>query len=66
MDAVTFDFWDTLVAMDGSELTMRDRQIDGFAQALFAHGHTYERDRLVEVLAANWTRFEERWEANTG
>jgi FMN phosphatase YigB (HAD superfamily) len=66
VDAVTFDFWDTLVAMDGSDSTMRDRQIDGFAQALFAHGHTYERDRLVEVFAANWTRFEERWEANTG
>jgi FMN phosphatase YigB (HAD superfamily) len=66
VDAVTFDFWDTLVAMDGTSSTMRDRQIDGFAEALFAHGHTFERDRLVEVFAANWTRFEERWEANTG
>jgi putative hydrolase of the HAD superfamily len=66
IEAVTFDFWDTLVAMDGLEETMRERQIDGFAATLFAHGHTYERERLVEVFAANWTRFERRWEANTG
>ena len=45
---------------------MRERQIDGFARHLLAHGHTYERERLVEVFAANWSRFEQRWEANTG
>ena len=66
IDAVTFDFWDTLVAMDGASTTMRDRQIDGFAEALFTHGHSYPRERLVETFAANWSRFEERWEANTG
>ena len=66
VDAVTFDFWDTLVAMDGASITMRDRQIDGFADVLLAHGHSYERDRLVEVFAENWTRFEEAWESNAG
>lgn len=66
MEAVTFDFWDTLVAMDGRDATMRDRQIDGFAEALLAHGHPYERERLVEAFAANWSRFEARWEANIG
>ncbi|HEY6565872.1 MAG TPA: HAD family hydrolase [Actinomycetota bacterium] len=65
VDAVTFDFWDTLVAMEGTS-TMRDQQIDGFAQALGTHGHSYERDRLVEVFASNWTRFEDAWEDNTG
>ena len=65
MDAVTFDFWDTLVAMEGTS-TMRDQQIDEFAQGLYAHGHSYERDRLVEVFASNWTRFEDAWEDNTG
>jgi len=66
LEAVTFDFWDTLVAMDGSSVTMRDRQIDGFADALLRHGHTRERDELVEVFAENWTRFEAQWEANAG
>ena len=66
LEAVTFDFWDTLVAMDGSSVTMRDRQIDGFAEALLRHGHTRERDELVEVFAENWTRFEAQWEANAG
>lgn len=65
IDAVTFDFWDTLVAMEGTS-TMRDQQIDEFAQALFTHGHSYERDRLVEVFASNWTQFEDAWEDNTG
>jgi FMN phosphatase YigB (HAD superfamily) len=64
--AVTFDFWDTLVAMDGASITMRDRQIDGFAEALLEHGHARERDVLVEVFAENWTRFEAQWEANAG
>jgi FMN phosphatase YigB (HAD superfamily) len=66
LQAVTFDFWDTLVAMDGESVTMRDRQIDGFADALLAHGHARERDILVEVFAENWTRFEAQWEANAG
>ena len=52
--------------MDGSSVTMRDRQIDGFAEALLRHGHTRERDELVEVFAENWTRFEAQWEANAG
>lgn len=64
--AVTFDFWDTLVAMDGASITMRDRQIDGFTEVLVGHGHTYERDRLAEAFAENWVRFEANWEANAG
>jgi putative hydrolase of the HAD superfamily len=66
VEAVTFDFWDTLVAMDGAPFTMRDRQIDGFSDVLLAHGHSYERDHLVEVFAENWSRFERAWAANSG
>jgi putative hydrolase of the HAD superfamily len=66
VEAVTFDFWDTLVAMDGPNSTMRDRQIDGFSDVLLAHGHSYERDHLVEVFAENWSRFEQAWAANSG
>ena len=64
--AVTFDFWDTLVAVDGGPTTMRQDQIDGFAETLLRHGHTYERELLVEVFDANWERFEARWNANEG
>jgi putative hydrolase of the HAD superfamily len=64
--AVTFDYWDTLVRMDGEHTTMRDRQIDGFSATLADAGYTFERERFVEVFAENWDRFEERWAANTG
>jgi putative hydrolase of the HAD superfamily len=63
---VTFDYWDTLVRMDGEHTTMRDRQIDGFRAALTEAGYTFERERFVVAFAENWDRFEERWAANTG
>jgi putative hydrolase of the HAD superfamily len=64
--AVTFDYWDTLVRMDGEHTTMRDRQIDAFSATMVDAGYTLERGRLVTAFAENWDRFEERWTANTG
>ena len=64
--AVTFDYWDTLVRMDGEHTTMRDRQIDGFRATLADAGYTFDRERFVAAFAENWDRFEERWAANTG
>lgn len=65
--AVTFDFWDTLVAgVAGTGESMRRLQIDRFAATLDAWGRHVPDHDLVECFAANWERFEERWIANTG
>ena len=65
--AVTFDFWDTLVAgTAGSGSTMRRLQIDRFAATLDAGDRHVPDDELTEAFDANWERFEERWIANTG
>ena len=65
--AVTFDFWDTLVAgATGSGTTMRMLQIDRFAKTLDAWDRSAADHELSEAFDANWERFEERWIANTG
>ena len=65
--AVTFDFWDTLVAgAAGSGSAMRRLQIDRFAATLDAGDRHVPDDELSEAFDANWERFEERWVANTG
>ena len=65
--AVTFDFWDTLVAgTRGSGSAMRRLQLDRFAATLDAFGRHVADEELVEAFDANWERFEDRWIANTG
>lgn len=65
--AVTFDFWDTLVAgAAGSGSAMRRLQIDRFAATLDEAGRHVPGDELASAFDANWERFEERWIANTG
>jgi putative hydrolase of the HAD superfamily len=65
--AVTFDFWDTLVAgAAGSGGAMRRLQIDRFAATLDEAGRHVPGDELASAFDANWERFEERWIANTG
>lgn len=65
--AVTFDFWDTLVAgTAGSGSGMRRLQIDRFAATLDDLDRHVPDNELVEAFDANWERFEERWIANTG
>lgn len=65
--AVTFDFWDTLVAgTAGSGSAMRRLQIDRLAATLDDVDRHVPDDELVEAFDANWERFEERWIANTG
>ena len=65
--AVTFDFWDTLVAgTQGSGSAMRRLQIDRFAATLDSCERHVTDEVLVEAFDANWERFEERWVANTG
>lgn len=65
--AVTFDFWDTIVAaVVGSGDGMRRLQIDRFAATIEAAGSAVPPGRLAEAFDANWVRFEERWVANAG
>ncbi|CAN5679207.1 HAD family hydrolase [soil metagenome] len=66
--AVTFEFWDTLVAGTAgpSGTSMRRLQIDRFAATLDASDRHVPDHRLARAFDANWERFEERWIANTG
>jgi hypothetical protein len=65
--AVTFDFWDTIVAaVAGSGDGMRRLQIERFAATIEAAGRPVPRKRLAGAFDANWARFEERWVANAG
>jgi putative hydrolase of the HAD superfamily len=65
--AVTFDFWDTIVAATvGSGDGIRRLQVDRFARTLAAAGRPVPSEELEEAFDANWTRFEERWVANSG
>ena len=65
--AVTFDFWDTIVAaVAGSGDGMRRLQIDRFAATIEAVGRAVPPLQLTEAFDANWARFEERWVANAG
>ncbi len=65
--AVTFDFWDTIVAaVVGSGDGMRRLQIDRFAATIEAAGRAVPPGQLAGAFDANWARFEERWVANAG
>jgi len=65
--AVTFDFWDTIVAASvGSGEGMRRLQIDRFAQTASDAGRPVSPGELEDAFDANWARFEERWIANAG
>lgn len=67
MRAVTFDFWDTIVAATvGSGDGMRRLQIERFAEIAAEAGSPVAAAELEEAFDANWARFEERWVANTG
>ena len=64
IEAVTFDFWETLI--HEAPLTMREGQIRGWVEALHAGGIDVTRDDVAAALAANWQVFDERWAANDG
>lgn len=67
VEAVTFDYWDTIVAAaPGSGNGMRRLQIERFATTVADSGQPVARAELAEAFDANWERFEQRWIANTG
>jgi FMN phosphatase YigB (HAD superfamily) len=62
--AVTFDFWDTLVADHPRQI--RKLQMAAWDETLTNAGLSVDAGELAAAFAANWAEFERRWEANLG
>jgi len=67
--AVTFDFWNTLVAEDHDGTpeevgTMREAQISGWEHVLSDAGSPVERAGIAAAFDKSWEVFHERWHAN--
>ncbi len=59
--AVTFDYWNTLVA-DGAA-ALRDKRIEAWAGVLEGAGFATERERLGLAFDASWQKFQQAWKA---
>lgn len=59
--AITFDYWNTLVADGASGL--RDHRLEAWAGLLEGAGFATERERLGLAFEASWQRFQESWAA---
>ena len=60
--AVTFDYWNTLVATPGDDL-IRVRA-DHWSQVLSDAGHQVSHEQLGEAFQASWASFQEAWKEN--
>jgi putative hydrolase of the HAD superfamily len=60
--AVTFDFWNTLVA-EGGDAKYNDRA-DRWVGALRAAGHDVPQELVERAMTDLWAWFDERWEGN--
>jgi putative hydrolase of the HAD superfamily len=61
-DAITFDFWNTLLHEAPGQI--RDRRLDAWMGILEDAGFACERERLGAVFESSWQRYVERWHAN--
>jgi HAD superfamily hydrolase (TIGR01549 family) len=61
IEAVTFDFWNTLVYEDRGLL--RGKRMEAWAGVLEDVGFAVERERLGAAFDASWQRFTESWVA---
>ncbi|HEX8004221.1 MAG TPA: HAD family hydrolase [Mycobacteriales bacterium] len=59
IEAVTFDFWNTLCFEDRGHL--RGRRLDAFSGLLEEAGFATEREVLELAMDRSWQRFEQRW-----
>jgi putative hydrolase of the HAD superfamily len=59
IEAVTFDYWNTLCFEDVGHL--RGRRLDAWAGLLEEAGYAVERERLDVAFDAAWQRFLARW-----
>lgn len=62
IEAVTFDYWNTLVYEDRGHL--RDRRLEAWAGILEDGGFACERQQLELVFEASWDRYVNAWTAN--
>lgn len=62
IEAVTFDFWNTLVVDGGG--AGRDARLDAWLGILEDAGFATERQALDAAMASSWSRFERSWERN--
>ena len=62
IQAVTFDFWNTLVVDGGG--AGRDHRLDAWMGVLEDAGFAVERGALDAAMAASWEVFLEAWRAN--
>lgn len=60
--AVTFDFWNTLVAENPEGA--RPRRVDAWMALLEGEGVALEREAVHEAMASSSKAFEDRWRAN--
>ncbi|MBI2708241.1 MAG: HAD family hydrolase [Actinobacteria bacterium] len=61
MQAVTFDFWNTLIREDHGQ---QARRIDAWLGVFEGEGLAVERERLHAAFASTWEVFGRHWEAN--
>ena len=62
VEAVTFDYWNTLVYEDRGHL--RGRRLEAWAGILEDTGFACEREQLELVFEASWDRYVKAWTAN--
>lgn len=60
VDAITFDYWNTLVYEDRGQL--RDRRVEAWLGILEGEGFAVERQRLDAAFASTWERFLVAWQ----
>jgi putative hydrolase of the HAD superfamily len=60
IEAVTYDFWNTL-CYESTPLLLRNRRIDAWSGLLEEAGYGVERQRLGKAFDASWERFVARW-----
>lgn len=61
IEAVTFDFWNTIVRDTGG---IRKLRLDTAADVLAAHGDVVDRADLERAFARSWEVYVQHWQAN--
>ncbi|HEX2849016.1 MAG TPA: HAD family hydrolase, partial [Acidimicrobiales bacterium] len=61
VDAITFDYWNTLVYEDRGQL--RTRRIEAWLGILEGEGFAVERQRIEAAFEGSWQRFLQSWQS---